>query len=450
MILDIKPNLYGFQLKLHLAELKRESSMSKLVNELENLCRIQLDEFGKEKIKFEEILDFPDIEKLKNKEIIARWYEYLFRNRTIDKKLYLQKSVSLYIDIYEETQKPEYFIHSLSLIKTARGIFREKMTDIYEKSKNVFEQIEYPFIQKLILQELISIFPKKTKDDFESYLQHNIENQTNKNNYSGVIHSIESLKIIKAINIQEYRIMLAENFEREGDFQSKNKKTNTFYPLILWIYEKALRQLKNIDCPRQLKDRIEKKVIAEQKEKLRMFSAVGNSFSDINKSRQKKIDNFGNNLIEQLKIKDFSSGFLGMMSISIPTDLSREFTIKTKDDKEYEFAKHINGYNRIDSKGKVVGKMGEEKFNEIFSRELWRDCIINFIFKTKRILDKDRVINKETIYYLLFNRCDNLFVPENRKILFAEGVFAGFSNDFILAAHILVPQIENSLTRIMH
>jgi hypothetical protein len=41
------------------------------------------------------------------------------------------------------------------------------------------------------------------------------------------------------------------------------------------------------------------------------------------------------------------------------------------------------------------------------------------------------------------------FVPENREQLYARGLYAGMTGDYIVSAHILIPQIENSIREIL-
>lgn len=443
IIEKINPDLFGNQLCLHLSELNRKSSMPELVNEIEVLCGIELEEFEKINITFEKLSFLQDFQKCNNKEILARWYEYLFRKTAKNKKNYLQESVSLYIEIFEITKKTKYLKHSLSLVKMAKGIFYEQMSSLYKISKETIENLECPDIQKQLLQELSSIFPKKVKSDFENYLRLNIQAKTELNNYSSVIHIIEALKIIKVIKNQEYRIMLAENYEKEGDFQSNNKKQNTFYPSILITYEKALRELKSIECPDELRKRIEGKVLKEQKEQVRMHSAVANSYSDINTSQDKLFNEFGDGYLKVLKINNFNTGFSGLLAIKI--DLVKSFTQSTENNKKPFLSSLLSGSHKIDRKGKVIGKCSIEKSDDILGRMLWRECMINFVNKSKWIMNEDKIPSREDIYRLIFRKSNTIFVPEDRKILFLEGIYAGFADDFILAAHLLVPQIENSL-----
>lgn len=44
---------------------------------------------------------------------------------------------------------------------------------------------------------------------------------------------------------------------------------------------------------------------------------------------------------------------------------------------------------------------------------------------------------------------DNPFVPSGREYIFARGLQAGFSGDFVLSLHLLIPQIENSIRQLM-
>lgn len=44
---------------------------------------------------------------------------------------------------------------------------------------------------------------------------------------------------------------------------------------------------------------------------------------------------------------------------------------------------------------------------------------------------------------------NNPFVPEGRELLYARGLHAGLEGDFVLAVHVLVPQLENSIRHVL-
>jgi hypothetical protein len=40
---------------------------------------------------------------------------------------------------------------------------------------------------------------------------------------------------------------------------------------------------------------------------------------------------------------------------------------------------------------------------------------------------------------------DNPFIPEGRRVIYSRGLQAGLGGDFLVATHLLIPQLENSL-----
>lgn len=45
---------------------------------------------------------------------------------------------------------------------------------------------------------------------------------------------------------------------------------------------------------------------------------------------------------------------------------------------------------------------------------------------------------------------DNLFVPKGREPIFARGLKAGFEGDYMVATHLLIPQLENSFRHVLN
>jgi len=60
----------------------------------------------------------------------------------------------------------------------------------------------------------------------------------------------------------------------------------------------------------------------------------------------------------------------------------------------------------------------------------------------QQILEDHPSVRNEDLEQLLSH---NVFVPRERRLLFARGLIAGLRGDFLVAAHLLIPQIENSL-----
>ncbi|WP_430426071.1 hypothetical protein [Maribacter litoralis] len=440
LIENIENNYFGTDLRKRLFELKSEDSNSPEIDMVINLFRQTLT--NDLEIESNELLDnFSSIELIKNIEIRGRWHEYLSQRFPKQKREHLRKSVFYYLEIFTSTKNNDYLIHSLRLVKTTKGLFKDEINSIYEKGKSELLRLDKPFLQKEIVIELFSLYPEQTKIDFGGFLKNKIENQTTNHNYSGVFWLIESLKEIKVVSKTESKILHAKNYENEGDYQSEDKKPNTYYPTILITYQKGLRELKSIKCDENFRKRLENKVLKEQKEQLKMHFALSQEYVETNKVFENLINDFGNSCLKQFKVFDFESGFSGLISFPISLGIKSEKEQKST----FLFSKMLDDYVRINSKGKAVGKTDSENFQKIKNKRIWRECTINFLKKAKWKMDEDKILNRDIVFYHILEKCDSKFIPPERKWLFANGIYNGFNNDFITSAHILIPQLENSL-----
>lgn len=437
---NIENNCFGTDLRKRLFELKTKDSNSPEIDAFINLFRQTLND-NLEIENIELLDDFSSIEQIQNIEICGRWYEYLSHRFPKLKREYLRKAVFHYLEIFTFNKNNDYLIHSLKLLKTAKGLFKDEIINIYEKGKAELLRLDKPFLQKEIVIQLFSLCPEQTKVDFGEFFKNEIKIETEKHNYSGVFWLIESLKEIRVVSKTESKILHAENYEKEGDYQGENKKPNTFYPTILVKYQDGLRELKSIQCDEDFRRRLESKVLKEQNEQLKMHSALSQAYLETDKLIENLINDFCSSNLELFKVFDFESGLHAL--ISFPICLGGEMKIEPSNN--YFFSKFFDTHARIDAKGKVVGKTSSENHKQIENRRLWRECIINFLKRVKWRMDEDKLINRDTVFYYIFEKCDSKFIPDDRKWLFANGIYNGFINDFVTSAHLLIPQLENSL-----
>ncbi|HAD78865.1 MAG TPA: hypothetical protein DCF99_04915 [Flavobacteriaceae bacterium] len=91
----------------------------------------------------------------------------------------------------------------------------------------------------------------------------------------------------------------------------------------------------------------------------------------------------------------------------------------------------------------------EQQFYENQNRDYSRGIVINVIREIKSLMDiNHQEISKDVIAMMIL-KCESIFIPEERVGFFIEGIYQGFQNNFSLASHILIPQIENSLKYII-
>ncbi len=121
---------------------------------------------------------------------------------------------------------------------------------------------------------------------------------------------------------------------------------------------------------------------------------------------------------------------------------------------------HLFGASIIDSQGRVIkqkpgmfGLSGEDLekrlLEEMFSHAaqfMWSLRVTTYIEPGRIQIYNDHHPGTDDLAFLVTN---NPFVPPGHEGIFLRGIVAGFHRDFLVAAHLLVPQIENSLRYVL-
>lgn len=105
--------------------------------------------------------------------------------------------------------------------------------------------------------------------------------------------------------------------------------------------------------------------------------------------------------------------------------------------------------------GKVIGQQASifsndpNEVDEAIRQNMLRHAEFHRLFIVQSIIEPARhqiiLEHNPQLSDLMPIVSDNQFVPENREMIYAKGLFHGLEGDFIEAAHLLIPQIENSL-----
>jgi hypothetical protein len=108
--------------------------------------------------------------------------------------------------------------------------------------------------------------------------------------------------------------------------------------------------------------------------------------------------------------------------------------------------------------GKVVayspsGVFGETEREATITAEMFRYAKFvqqvisaSVIEPARSQINLEHRVRIDDMYPLLIN---NPFIPPGRKAIFARGLYYGLTGDFLLATHVLVPQLENSIRSLM-
>lgn len=442
-ISKIEDNIFGSQLIQALYKLQADFPDSHEIDVFIQLCTKKINGSVSN-----EYLDNPTaLSEIKNKEISARWREYLSNKLPKCKKEHFPKAVFTYLAIFNFNDDHYYLIHSLKLVRSAKALFSEDFREnIYKTAANSVLRINIsnPILASDILTELFSINPLDTKNDFRNLLNQWTLQLQSASDFTGALVFLSLQKAAKLISTSESKIKIAENYEKNGDFHRSDIQPNTYYPSILSYYKNASRELKSITGEEDLKNRIHRKIIFEQQEHAKMHLAVAKNYSNQNYD----IENYIKNQLESWSslfiTYDFESGLSNLLSF--PISLNRD--VDDYFNNNHTLSPFFNSAVKQDSNGRIVAETTFESYFQSLGKSFLREAIIAFIRDNKYKMDNDKKIDKNYVYMLL-HKLQSKFVPYDRNSIYINGILAGFNNDFITAAHLLLPQLENSLKNIL-
>jgi len=377
-----------------------------------------------------------------NKEIIARWCDY---SQSLSKKKRSENarlSCFNYLEVFKQTNNYEYFIRRLQIICSKKNLFTIELNSYFDFIKEVLLKCESAYRQKQIFEELIIIYSQqKCIDEFEPFLLKQEELLVQKEDFDGSRFIIQSLSIIGAIKKNQLKIRIAENYEQQGDLYTNKSGQNIFYSNTAEIYLKGLRELKDAYNCKDIKSRIEKKVLEEQKKFVDFLNIYGirtNYPIDIDELQKE---------ISKLGINNFESAF-NTLRFNLPlTPLSKINSYVEQGKKSGFILEFIANTHKLNNKGNIVGNSVGEQSVINNGRNYYRERNIALITTLKYIVDINKEVDENWVLNLL-DFTKSKFIPEDRIEIYARGIYEGFQNNFTISSHILVPQIENSIRHI--
>ena len=127
--------------------------------------------------------------------------------------------------------------------------------------------------------------------------------------------------------------------------------------------------------------------------------------------------------------------------------------------KEYPI-RHLVPRVAINEKGKVVGSSSNNLFSDdpkeaeaAMRANMFKQADIHHAIHTQGIIEPVRCqINLEhnvRVSDFIPIVSNNPLIPEGREQIYAQGLHAGMEGDFLVAAHLLIPQFENSVCHVL-
>jgi hypothetical protein len=404
-----------------------------------NLVDIDLDQL-KEKFQnglLEEIVAMDISAITSNMELIARVNEIKILYKSSYIRGLLKETVIRYWQLFDITKQSPYLIRALALIKLGKQMFKQELPGFFETAVKIVIDLPYLIWQFHLIEKMPSAFGAvPVRNSLQDYLEEKLQTLLDNGDLDGARIVSDCLNIIGVINDHQNAIRKAVLYEEEGDLTVANRSPNTFYPSISQKYTAALDLLREVPDCQEVRSRIIAKLELAQHDDIKMVAAAGIKTGP-NIDVQHLISR-----IAAVEINSFSDAMQALLSIQIPilSPLKKDVDLDAEPSfLDRAFSKHV----RLSSQGKPVGfKEGENaKDNQL--RMLLREHIIMLIKMFKDVMDIHGTLSNQQVFEILL-RLESPFIPPDRASVYAMGLGAGFRGNFVEAAHLLIPQLENS------
>ena len=124
---------------------------------------------------------------------------------------------------------------------------------------------------------------------------------------------------------------------------------------------------------------------------------------------------------------------------------------KAEQDRESFVLSHIIPTALVDKEGKTKAISGNDEnileskmFKKASFYQSWYG--MNFVAPACEQICSEHDVKQDDLTFIV---TDNPFIPQGHELLYSRGLLAGLQNDPIIATHLLVPQLENSLRHIL-
>lgn len=248
----------------------------------------------------------------------------------------------------------------------------------------------------------------------------------------------------------EMTVCFAEGYVKEAIARTAIKQPSNVLATIL--YEKAIQILRTIPKTERPTLRIGERIAELHKLKseagqlsLGEMCTLTSDKIDITQFMEKAKKTVSGKFFFDA-LKEFANLFPGMQ-------ISEMEKIAIEEIKQYPL-QSLFGRTHISRDGRVIAKTNGVNFNETLTKD--RPIVQEFIMRNHKfyvgLVAQGYILPALEILYLEHRIREAVFldiaqlspiVPPGRELLFAKGIFAGYDYDYVIALHLLIPQVEH-------
>ena len=350
--INIEDGIYGADFLPYLWRKRTEpNSDPQLLDILQKLCRRDLINGEDEEANL-----FSDAEKeillsteilivCNNKEIIARWCDYIQRIDKQKRPAYIKQAALNYFEVYTATGDYQYAVRGLQLVRKAKGLFTNELASIYQQFVTIIRSSTAPFWVRQLTTPLVAIYGDDCGRDFSSFFEEKIIEMTGQEKYEEARHYIDALHVIGGLDAVYWHLRRADSYETEGDGLRKDKPENTYYPNLSRKYLNALMEIRSLpDCEAQ-RQRLENKVAEASAENYDMVRKAGVPMTPpIDYKRIQEI-------IAKRGIDSFASAYTQLMQLAVVSETDINSYVQISKSNSSPITELFSGTERIDQHG---------------------------------------------------------------------------------------------------
>jgi hypothetical protein len=220
-----------------------------------------------------------------------------------------------------------------------------------------------------------------------------------------------------------------------------------------WLLE-AVEVLRRSGAPQERVIEIHRDALKLQKQALQNFTtssiADAEGFEDIQRMCQEAAGE-AERLVSGLPL-DEAIARLATICPTTNVDELRQLVLKGSQLRFFVTVNHVDADGKTKGSSKTGSGFspGEEQIvdamHEDSSRYFRAYVCDSAIEPARRTIWREHRLRPSDLYFLVAN---NPFIPPGREEIYLRGLLAGLNGDFMVASHLLIPQLENSIRRIL-
>lgn len=241
---------------------------------------------------------------------------------------------------------------------------------------------------------------------------------------------------------RQAKITAAETHVKEAE--DALKRPGAGYSVAAHFLQEAIEALRRIDNTHAQREEIYKLMLEYQRNSVAELSGFSDSID---------VSDIADKAIEMVKGKSFLEA---LMSLAFSSSSPKVDRLRKRVEEQMKISplSHIFPANLLDREGKVIGRRSSidpqmEDSDEAIRDEMFRLAAFDQAFHAQAVVQNamhqiniDHNVRVNDFLPIVSN---NPFVPPGRELIFARGLYSGLTGDLLLAAHLLIPQVEQSL-----